>query len=258
MSGKHKNPIAAIYMMTCLENGKIYIGETCDILNRMSAHRNVHRRREVNIRTKIEKAIVKHGYNTFVTTIFTDSNQDPKLHDNAYRRKLEAEYINKYNSTDPSIGYNSVQEYYVRLPHSHHGHKLTKATKIKLSKPILVYDKNSTTTMLYISAESYSIINGLSDASIATAACKHGRTIHDQVFFRLDKNKRKNDINDVINSGYKIWVKGIIQFKTINKMRNYIFAAYEINSWCQQYGYDTVNINKILKQYPDEYIELIT
>ena len=72
MSSKHKNPIAAIYMMTCLDNGKIYIGETGDLLNRMSSHRNVHRRKPANIRTKIEKAIVKHGYNSFVTTILVD------------------------------------------------------------------------------------------------------------------------------------------------------------------------------------------
>lgn len=258
MSGKHKNPIAAIYMMTCLDNGKIYIGETSDLLNRMSSHRNVHRRKSANIRTKIEKAVVKHGYNSFITSILADSKTDSKLHDNEYRRKLESEYIKDYNSTDPNIGYNSMQEYHVKYTHSHHGHRLTKTTKLKLSKPILVYDMDSESVMMYTSAESYSIINGLSDSSIATAACKHGRTIHDHIFFRLDKELRKNDILSVINSGYTIWQKGAIQFKTINKLRNYIIAAYESNDWCAEYGFKTVKIDKILEQFPIEYIKLIT
>lgn len=98
--------VGSIYVLINNINGKWYIGQTVrNFYKRWQNH--LHRSRAKNPSQLITRAIKKYGWDNFSkyviyqTSISTDLNTIKKELDSA-----EIEFIQKYNTTDLSIGYN--------------------------------------------------------------------------------------------------------------------------------------------------------
>lgn len=244
MKCKHKNPIAAVYRLTNIVNGKIYIGESSDMLNRLSTHRCTPRRKEKYINTPIEKAIVKYSFDAFAIDLLKSSIKDPKLHDTEYRRKCEAEAIRLYHATDPDIGYNREENNKTNhkskwTKKSVYGIKLKVDSKGKLSKNIIVYDSKDDTVTMYLGAKAYAILHGDIDRSLITSAIKHGKQFHECFFFKVDYKQRLEDISRDLKR--KLNAPNIRE----EHMQKYIHALFRINDWCNEYGIKPVNLYTI-------------
>lgn len=85
-----------IYKITNNINGKIYIGQTIGtVKNRFDEHC-----RSSKCNTPIDKSIKKYGRDNFLVETIIETDSIDELNE------LEIFYIDKYNSTDKSIGYN--------------------------------------------------------------------------------------------------------------------------------------------------------
>lgn len=95
---------AGIYKLTCISNGKVYIGKSVNIRTRMIAHRySVNRLRKYGY---FENAIIKYGWESFkfeIVEIFEDFD---KSKDNLSLLERESYYIELFDSTNREKGYN--------------------------------------------------------------------------------------------------------------------------------------------------------
>ena len=88
-----------IYKITNEINKKIYIGlTTCSLEYRWSRH--ITESKNINNTKHLYKAMRKYGVENFKIEIIDETNDFKKL------GQLEREYIRKFNSIDPNIGYN--------------------------------------------------------------------------------------------------------------------------------------------------------
>jgi group I intron endonuclease len=97
--------IAGIYKLTCKVNGKVYIGQSVDILNRWRCHKND------SIRDKndalIAKAICKYGWSNFnkeaIITFFDEDKENLNHYEAFYIKKFHSfvgdAHCNGYNMT---------------------------------------------------------------------------------------------------------------------------------------------------------------
>jgi group I intron endonuclease len=89
-----------IYKITNKINGKIYIGLTSNLNKRILCYRSFTKRKKDNGQ-KILQAMIKHGFKNFEFEILEKVQTKDEL------RKKERQYINKFNSTNWKIGYNT-------------------------------------------------------------------------------------------------------------------------------------------------------
>jgi group I intron endonuclease len=136
---------AGIYKLVCIVSGKIYIGKSVNIYNRLSYHKSCCNRKFG--RFHFENALIKYGWENFeidILEIFENFNK------NLDKEKLfdrEAHYIGIYNSTDRNIGYNICkystdrtgykcsEEVRKRMSEGQRGKKHSEYTKNKMKKP---------------------------------------------------------------------------------------------------------------------------
>jgi group I intron endonuclease len=97
---------AGIYKLTCVINNKIYIGKSINLSKRIYYHKGCDKRGSIN-NGHLQRAIIKYGWNTFVVEILEVFDNFNKLKDNDFLLKRESYYINLYESTDISKGYNT-------------------------------------------------------------------------------------------------------------------------------------------------------
>lgn len=131
-----------IYLLTNKINGKIYIGQTWRALERrIGKNGNGYERC-----TYLHNAIMKYGVENFEYSILDSSAEDQINAD-----RLEKEYIEKYNSTDPSIGYNLMSggkgcrhsdESKAKISASLMGHPVSDETNKKRTDTIMNKTKN--------------------------------------------------------------------------------------------------------------------
>ena len=251
LKGKHKNPIAAVYKLTDNTNGKIYIGETSDLLNRITSHKGTPRRKSKYIVTKLEKAIAKKGYDAFTLDVLIDDREDPMIADLDYRREKEAEYIRSYNSTDPDIGYNSTEinhtmRYTGRMNYPT-GRLNSEQTRLKLSKAIIAYNHKTKISTMYFSAATYAKAHGISDRSIISNAASHGRTIHGVNFFLIDDDLYRKHIEKTVTRRVKsIQQKNLSYPTSLKALRRYITAVKAVNGWRDEFGFEPYDIDAFL------------
>lgn len=88
-----------IYRITNMINGKVYLGQTKNPLNRWSSHKSASLKPE-KYRTIISSALSKHGLDNFLFEIIITckTQEDTDI--------IEEICINQYNSRDRSLGYN--------------------------------------------------------------------------------------------------------------------------------------------------------
>ena len=254
MKGKHKNPIAAVYKLTNIITGKIYIGETSDLLNRITSHKGTPRRKSKYINTPIEKAVAKYGYESFSLELLVDGRDNPRIEDTAYRRQVESEYIAKYNSTDPDVGYNRIEfnntHAFSQRVNYPTGRKNSKPTRLKLSKSILAYNHEDKSVLLYCSSATYKNIHGLSDRSIVNNAASHGRMIHGSNIFHLDYGLYKREVMKTIKRRIDNIRRDSLSKKTAKKyLKTYITAVIAVEEWRRRFGFKEIDISEILKDF---------
>lgn len=93
---------AGIYKLTCVNNGKIYIGKSISINRRLK----VYPRCGNDIGIYIKNAIIKHGWNSFEIEILETVDDFDKTKDNKYLLDRESYYIKLYDSSNKEKGYN--------------------------------------------------------------------------------------------------------------------------------------------------------
>lgn len=91
---------AGIYKLTCINNGKVYIGKTINFKRRLYQHKHP------KVRYRLQNAIIKHGWEAFTVEILESFKDFDKLKDNKMLLDKEAEYIKLFDSTNIDKGYN--------------------------------------------------------------------------------------------------------------------------------------------------------
>ena len=94
---------AGIYKLIC-PNGKIYIGKAVNLNKRLNRHKNSGK--DLKSRSFLGNAIKKYGWDTFTVEILEIVENFDKLKDNQALLDREAYYIEFFDTTDRSKGYN--------------------------------------------------------------------------------------------------------------------------------------------------------
>lgn len=135
---------AGIYKLTCICNGKFYIGKTHNIKQRLNDHKTS--KNKVSNKTFIKNAIVKYGWESFKIEILEIFENFDKITDNVKLLEREAFYIEFYDSANKANGYNICKfstdrtgismssEAKLKLSNLHRGKKLSEETKEKIRK----------------------------------------------------------------------------------------------------------------------------
>lgn len=92
-----------VYIHTCKENNKKYIGQTRDLKNRWNNNGAKYLYKQKNGQWRqpaIARAILSHGWDGFEHEVVADNLTKVEAD------KLEIELINKYNTLNPQFGYN--------------------------------------------------------------------------------------------------------------------------------------------------------
>jgi group I intron endonuclease len=96
---------SGVYLLRNTINGKIYIGKAKNLKNRLWNHSSSENNNAKQLHSGIIAAIRKYGFSNFEIEILESGDID-----NQTLLDKEAEYIEKYNSTNPLIGYNILKK----------------------------------------------------------------------------------------------------------------------------------------------------
>lgn len=96
--------IAGIYKLTCKENNKIYIGKSVNLQRRFNYHKYCEGGKVYE--GILQRAIKKYKWESFKIEILEVFENFNKETDHNTLLEKEKSYIEKYNSTDNTIGYN--------------------------------------------------------------------------------------------------------------------------------------------------------
>lgn len=177
--------VAGVYRIMNKATGKVYIGESLNLTDRMSVHRNAKsmlRRMKMEDIPPIDQAIINEGVDAFQWDILESSITDIRLSNIEYRRNREAYYIEQYDSTDPEKGYNLHKRNHSTKLRKRKGVKTKMSTKLYKSNPILAYDLDDNTTMMYFGKKSFAELHNI-DRGIIARATKHGKRWNHFLFY---------------------------------------------------------------------------
>ena len=120
---------AGIYKLTCIPNGKIYIGKSIGLKARLKNHKNACNK--ATGRYYFQHALIKYGWESFRVEIL-EVFEDFDKFDNDHKRLIlekESHYITLYNSTDRNVGYNTCE-----LSTDRTGYKCSEEHKAKIGR----------------------------------------------------------------------------------------------------------------------------
>lgn len=148
-SHKKRPVIAGVYLIRNRRNGKIYIGQSKDILKRFRQYEwgATSKRDYPETKHPVTKAIREEGIENFDFTILASGPRFNKLEK---RLELEAEYIKLYHSDDPKHGYNetcgseSAFDNFYSRPQKFR-------ERIRRADPVFLYNIETTEALLYLS-----------------------------------------------------------------------------------------------------------
>jgi group I intron endonuclease len=101
---RKSSKIVGVYKLTCIDNGKIYIGKSVDIKNRLRLHK--HSENKIIGNGYFQNAIKKYGWKSFKVEILETFDNFDKTKDNLKLLFREAYYIELFDSTNKLKGYN--------------------------------------------------------------------------------------------------------------------------------------------------------
>lgn len=195
--------MGCIYMITNLQNGLIYIGQTINFKRRVKEYKYKSRNLTPRTKYKIMEEINKYGFENFSFEIIEDNVENTNLDER------EVFWINKLDARNPTIGYNSkeggnggkmIPESITKMSESSKLFKHTDEEKLKRSKPIFVYENGKLRP--YISAKMYADYYSV-DKSIISATIRRGIKFHGKYIFYQDKDERMSTVLKIINKKSK-------------------------------------------------------
>ena len=148
-SHKKRPVIAGVYLIRNKRNGKIYIGQSKDILKRFRQYEwgATSDRDYSETKHPVTKAIREEGIENFDFTILASGSRFNKMEK---RLELEAEYIQLYHSDDPERGYNETcgsestfDNFYSRPQQFRE--------RIRRADPVFLYNIETKDALLYLS-----------------------------------------------------------------------------------------------------------
>ena len=187
---KSDTKIAGVYLVRVNGTGKIYIGESSDIYKRWKRYIwAVNSDRDyAETKRAVVKDMRKYGLQMcdFVILEYGEEHKDLE-----YRVSRENYFIEKYNSSDPKIGYNGTKggETGPRSPRPQ-GVK----ERLKRAKPIILYDiKKDKGTLYFGGAKSIGEDFG-HDKAVMSHIVKRGSIFKDRYFLIPFSIVEQNDI----------------------------------------------------------------
>ena len=243
------HPIAGVYKLTCRTTGKVYIGESSCLSDRMSAYRTFDRgragKRSRGPKRKIDIAIKEHGLSDFDVEFLETSETDNRLFDTRYRREREALYIWKYRAKDPEYGYNSRDDNKGYRFGKRKGVPTKTSTKIVKCDPLLAYNHKDESVMMFLGAESCAKQLGFTDRAIIIRCMHNGKSSHGYTFFKLSFAKRLEDATNIIK--YKLEHSNTDRNGRCKRsLEVYLKALYAANEWCIEFGMECIDIDQLM------------
>ena len=143
-SHKKRPVIAGVYLIRNKRNGKIYVGQSKNILKRFRQYEwgATSDRNYQETMHPVTKAIREEGIENFEFAIVERCNDLQK------RVHLEAEYIKKYKSDDPTYGYNESAGGEIGRPWAR---EQQFRERIRRADPVFLYNIETEETFLYLS-----------------------------------------------------------------------------------------------------------
>ena len=142
--------ICGIYMIRNKLNGKVYIGQSKDILKRWKYYDWAVKTTCDYSATKrlIITEMRKYGMENFEFSVLDASDA---MRDKKARAVAEYNYIHKYKADDPKYGYNIADDAEPRLDCDESYSRMQHIKgRIKRAKPVFLYDTYDRSCMLYI------------------------------------------------------------------------------------------------------------
>ena len=245
--------VAGVYKITDLHNGKIYIGESVNLEDRLSSHRNsisklrTHSYKSLPV---ITRAIIDAGgwEGNFNFQILRSSIEDHDMKDVMIRRSYETKYIRDYNSMVPN-GYNSVERFNPRSYNSSKiGHKHTMATKMFKSDPILAYDIDSKSVMMYFGKKSFSKAHNVDRAIIARCSKNGKRWSHYHIYPATPEDFYYRTKEVLIHKITAISLNG----KAEESLKRYMKGMIAVNDYNEQFGLELPHYKEIIRDIEKE------
>jgi group I intron endonuclease len=115
-----------IYKLTCNINGKIYIGKSVNLYNRVAGHKRCGKIEKTTC--PLQLAIKKYGWCNFSVEILELYDNFDKVRDNKHLLERETYYIDLFDATNTTIGYNIC-----KFSNDRSGVKCSEETKRKIS-----------------------------------------------------------------------------------------------------------------------------
>ena len=153
-----KEKLWCVYIHTCKENDKKYVGQTMDLKNRWSNNGAKYLYKQKNGEWRqpaMARAILAHGWDGFTHEVVADNLTKEEAD------KLEKELIEKYDTTNPKFGYNireggshgklseesiekmrkTIGDSRIKEKNSFYGKNHTEETKQKIRKNAIINSK---------------------------------------------------------------------------------------------------------------------
>lgn len=222
--------MGCIYKISNLQNGMIYIGQTINIKRRIKEYKYKSRNLESKSKYKIMEEINKYGFENFSFDVIEDNIEDKDLDER------EIFWINKLESRNPHIGYNSkeggrggkmIQDSIHKMSDSSRKFRHTEEEKLKRSKPIFVYENGKLRP--YISAKIYAD-NYSVDKSTISATIRRGIKFHGNYIFYQNKDERMSIVLNLIDKKLKknkVCRKSLNEYLSVYMM---LFNDFDIES----------------------------
>lgn len=226
-----------VYKITCISNGKIYIGSATATKGHSKSHKGFYGRWKDHInrllnnkhRNKhLQGAWNLYGEDNFIFEIVEICKSE-------ICEERETNWIDYYESCDQNKGFNFIRQPLrninsksestrLKISKSLMGHKVSNDIITKLSKSVLQYDLNNNFIAEYKSMTDAQKITGIDRTSIQNV-CK-GKYKSSSNFIWKYKNpndlqyKKSNILSNIILKNIK--TNEILIFKSINKCAEYI------------------------------------
>lgn len=185
-----------IYKITNKKNGKVYIGQSNDMVKRKNSHFNALRKNKHD-NVHLQNSFNKYGECNFSFEVLEECSED-ELND------LEIKYIKEYNSTDRKFGFN--------IRDGGSSGSLSEETKMKLSKAraTISFDEVSEIKQMlcdgfsreYI-AEKYNIKKANIDSIARCDNFKRIRPELNKYIYKKTIREREKTREEIINLLYK-------------------------------------------------------
>ena len=229
--------IPGIYRIRNTVNGKVYIGQSKDILRRFRQYYWETYDTKSTDRPIIQ-AMREFGYDRFEFAILTAG---PKYVDVDARLEAEAEYIKRYNAQDPEYGYNTTTggETGVLCPRQQ-----SLIERYRRAIPAFEYNINTQTVMYYLTGAAGIARNYNTDKAIASHALNRGDVFMGNLYlipaFRKDRyrivDRKIAKLNAVLEKHGHVQNKHTQLAK--NNFDRYMEAVEYIDTVAMEYGID--------------------